>query len=245
MCFSASASFTAGALLLATGVVTLSMAAQVRERPYAAIPLLFGIQQLIEGFVWLSFHWGSAGATLWLAQAYSFFSHVLWPVYVPAAAWLLERPGPKRRVLGGVSAGALAVGGYLLYGLMADPIRVSAIGGHIAYDAPHLYAPVVMLFYLVATTGSLVISSHAWVRVFGLLVFASSVAAYVFYARWFISVWCFLAAVLSILVVLHFVPRRWRATPVRLLGIPLMHVKGHTPRAAYADGILHQRAPPP
>ena len=54
MCFSATASFTAGALLIALGSVTVSLAAAPRERPFAAIPLLFGLQQLIEGGIWLS-----------------------------------------------------------------------------------------------------------------------------------------------------------------------------------------------
>ena len=45
-------------------------------------------------------------------------------------------------------------------------------------------------------------------RLFGALAFASSVAAYAFYARWFISVWCFFAALLSVVVALHFVARR-------------------------------------
>jgi hypothetical protein len=58
MCFSATASFTAGAVLLGVGALTLRSALTSRQRhvlPFAAIPLLFAIQQLIEGVIWLTF----------------------------------------------------------------------------------------------------------------------------------------------------------------------------------------------
>jgi uncharacterized membrane protein (DUF2068 family) len=42
------------------------------------------------------------------------------------------------------------------------------------------------------------------VVVFGALALLSFGAAYAFYATWFISVWCFFAAVLSAVVYVHF-----------------------------------------
>ena len=45
-------------------------------------------------------------------------------------------------------------------------------------------------------------------KVFGVLALSSFAAAYFFYATWFISVWCFFAALLSTVVYLHFVLRR-------------------------------------
>ena len=58
MCFSATASFSAGALLLGIGTLTLRSALATRQRhalPFAAIPMLFAMQQLIEGVIWLTF----------------------------------------------------------------------------------------------------------------------------------------------------------------------------------------------
>ena len=51
MCFSATASFSAGAFLLGLGTLTLKSARRPRELPFAAIPLLFAIQQLSEGVI--------------------------------------------------------------------------------------------------------------------------------------------------------------------------------------------------
>lgn len=37
------------------GTFTLRWARTLRERPFAAIPLLFAIQQIVEGVIWLTF----------------------------------------------------------------------------------------------------------------------------------------------------------------------------------------------
>ena len=57
MCFSATASFSAGVVLLGLGTLTLKSARGRRELPLAAIPLLFAIQQLTEGVIWLTFRY--------------------------------------------------------------------------------------------------------------------------------------------------------------------------------------------
>jgi hypothetical protein len=207
MCFSATASFGSGTLLLAIGTVTLRMARRPAERPYAAIPLLFAVQQLVEGVVWLSFSgptWLNFAAT----QIYSLFSHVLWPVYIPLAAWLLEPGGSRRRALSVFVAVGLAVGAYLLYSLVVNPIQARPVGGHVDYQSPHFYIAASMTLYVLATTVSLLLSSDVWVKVFGALALGASFLSYLFYARWFISVWCFFAALLSVAVALHFVAPR-------------------------------------
>ena len=51
MCFSATASFIAGTTLSVVGVATLRKTEARTELPFAMIPLLFGIQQLIEGVI--------------------------------------------------------------------------------------------------------------------------------------------------------------------------------------------------
>lgn len=83
MCFSATASLIAGGTLSTVGVLTISQAKTKKELPFASIPLLFGIQQLIEGAVWLSF--SNSALNSISTYAYSMFSHVLWPIFVPAS----------------------------------------------------------------------------------------------------------------------------------------------------------------
>lgn len=75
MCFSATASFSAGVILLGAGVLAVRAARSPRELPLAAIPLLFSIQQLIEGVVWLTFRYEAPLLNAVMTHVYSFFSH--------------------------------------------------------------------------------------------------------------------------------------------------------------------------
>lgn len=203
MCFSATASFTAGALLLGAGVMTVKLARGPRELPIAAIPLLFSIQQLIEGVVWLTFRYEAPALNAVMTHAYSFFSHVLWPVYVPVSVLLIEPPGWRRSTLWVLSAAGAAVAAYLMYMLVAFPVVSRATGQHIEYVSPHFFAAAVMSVYLLSTVVSPMASTHRWVKIFGVLAAASFAVAYYFYARWFISVWCLFAAVLSLVLCAH------------------------------------------
>ncbi len=207
MCFSAAASFSGGMLLLGIGTLTLRLAAHPREWPFASIPLLFAIQQLIEGVIWLTFSADAPLLNTVMTHAYSFFSHVLWPVYLPVAVLMIEPPSGRRRTLTALVLAGSAVGIYLLYVLVAFPVVSRPTGQHVEYDSPHFFAAAVMTLYLVSTTGSPLLSTLRWVQVFGALALLSFGAAYYFYATWFISVWCFFAALLSTVIYFHFA---WR-----------------------------------
>ncbi len=207
MCFSATASFSAAALLLGIGTLTLSSARATRQRralPFAAIPMLFAMQQLIEGVIWLTFAEEATRLNAVMTYSYSFFSHVLWPAYVPVAVLLMEPKGWRRRALTALVAAGAALGAYLLYVMAAYPVVSRPTGRHIEYDSPHFFAAVTMTLYLLSTAISPLLSTHRWVLVFGALALLSFGAAYAFYATWFISVWCFFAALLSAVVYLHF-----------------------------------------
>lgn len=208
MCFSATASFAAGGFLLGLGTLTLKSARGRREIPFAAIPLLFAIQQLSEGVIWLTFSRDAPLLNGVMTHVYSFFSHVLWPVYVPLAVLLMEPPGRRRHALLAVVAAGTLVGTYLLYALLAYPVVSRPVGQHIEYVSPHFFAALTMTLYLIATTASLLLSTHVRVRIFGAVSVLAFAVAYIFYAQWFISVWCFFAALLSVLVCFQLVTPR-------------------------------------
>ena len=203
MCFSATASFSAAVVLLGVSVLTLRAARRPRELPLAAIPLLFAIQQLTEGVVWLTFRYEAPLLNTVMTHVYSFFSHVLWPVFVPVAVLLVEPPGWRRTVLAAIASAGLAVGLYLMYTLVAFIVVARPSGQHIEYISPHFYAAAVMGLYLLSTCVSPILSTHRMVRVFGVLALLSFATAYYFYATWFISVWCFFSALLSVIVLAH------------------------------------------
>jgi hypothetical protein len=205
MCFSATASFSSGAILVGLGALTLKSVSRPRELPFAAIPLLFAIQQLSEGVIWSTFRYEAPQLNAVMTYVYSLFSHVLWPVYVPVAVLLMEPRGWRRRALLAFVAAGVAVGAYLLYALVVYPIVSRTTGPHIEYVSPHFFAAAAMTLYLMSTTFSPILSTHRMVKVFGVLALLSFAGAYFFYAIWFISVWCFFAALLSAVVYLHMV----------------------------------------
>lgn len=203
MCFSASASFVAGITLSATGVATLKQAERKTEIPFALIPLLFGIQQITEGIIWLTFRHDAPLLKQTMTYVYSIFSHVWWPIYVPFAIGYLESALWRKRTLLAFQAAGIVVGLYLLYSLIARPIVAEVIGRHIVYLSPHFYLPLVMVLYVGATCVSCLFSSHRFVNLFGILAFLAFVASYLVHVRALVSIWCFFAAVLSLLVYLH------------------------------------------
>ena len=90
MCFSAPASFIAGTALSVIGVAALRKSKTRSEIPFAIIPLLFGIQQLTEGVIWLTFSYDAPLLKQTMTYLYSGFSHVLWVIYIPLTMGMLE-----------------------------------------------------------------------------------------------------------------------------------------------------------
>ena len=205
MCFSATASFVAGTALSVVGVATIKKAKRKAELPFATIPLLFGIQQLIEGIVWLSF--GNSALNVISTYAYSMFSHVLWPIFVPIAILLLEKDPVRKKILRVFTGIGLAVGIFLLYFIFQDGIISQIVNQSVSYNSPHLYLPLVLTLYVFATCISFLISSDKVINIIGIVMLTSFLAASLFFSGTFISVWCFFAAVLSFIIFLYFYRR--------------------------------------
>ncbi len=200
MCFSAPASFIAGGVLGAVGVATLSKAKKKSQLPFASIPLLFGIQQIIEGVVWLSVA-SSTVVTTVATYAYLALSHVFWPIFIPLSILILERDRERRCVLKVLVFIGLLVGGYLLYFIINNTVTPGIVNQSIAYTGTEVpYKFFALALYLISTCGSAFVSSHKLVRIMGALAFALFFVAGWFYHATYVSVWCFFAAVVSLLV---------------------------------------------
>ena len=208
MCFSSTASFTAAGVLLIIGVQTVQRASRTADLPFAAIPLFFAFQQGLEGLLWLSLLDDAQPFKDLLTQAFSLFSQVVWPVHIPVAVLLLEGVPWRRKVLIVISFAGAAVSVFLLYYLVQRPVVSVIEGHHIRYIFPHFHTFAASGLYLMGACVAPLVSSHRVVRLFGLGVTISLGITYVFYDAWFISVWCFFAAALSVLVLLFFRRKR-------------------------------------
>jgi hypothetical protein len=210
MSFSAMASFSAAAALLVIGSMTCRSARTASEYPFAAVPLLFAIQQSIEGVLWLSFSNEQPGLTAAMTYAFVLFSHVLWPVLMPLAVMLIEPPGPRRRALLAFVVAGVAVCAGLSVDIAQHGVVSRPSGHHIEYVMPYDLAKLGMSLYLLSTSMSLLVSSHRAVKAFGLLALLSFAITAFAYEIWLVSVWCYFAALLSIVVLGHFRPGLFR-----------------------------------
>jgi hypothetical protein len=210
MCFSATASFTAGVSLSVLGVATLKMAERKAEIPFAMIPLLFGVQQIIEGMLWLSFRFDAPLLNVAMTYAFTLFSHVLWPVFVPFSIGLVETVAWRKKVILAFQFIGIAVGLYLLYWVVKFPVT-SEVDEHIVYVSPHFYKVPVMVLYLAATCVGSFFSSHKIINIFGVLALLLFMVAYWIHTVAFFSIWCFFAAILSAVIYLHFKLGKQRA----------------------------------
>ena len=84
MCFSASASFGAGVVLSVIGVASIKKAKSPTQIIFASIPLIFAVQQITEGFLWLSLtHSNFASLKQVTTYIFLFFAQIVWPIWVP------------------------------------------------------------------------------------------------------------------------------------------------------------------
>lgn len=212
MCFSMTASIAAGTALVATGAVTLSLVRDRAERPLALLPLLFGVQQLVEGVVWWSLDHDDAQLNVASSFAYTLFSHVLWPVLVPFAMLSLETVPWRRQALRAFLALGVLVSLAGLWTVLDGPRGSHVSGSSIQYAMPSLFF---VALYLVATCVGTMVSSHRFLVVLGAGALGLGLFTLWLYEAVFVSVWCFFSAVLTLTIVGFFWSRR---ASVRRLG---------------------------
>jgi hypothetical protein len=212
VCFSASANFVGSAILGAIGVAAIAEVKHRRELLFAAMPCLFALHQFTEGFVWLGLEHKlppivahDAGA------AFVLYAQGMLPFLLPLSVFLIEPTRGKRRRMLGFSILGGALGVYLLWGLIAYPLQVSAGDNGIVYLNRITTTTLVAVLYVIATCGALFFSGFrllvllAWLNMVGLL------TVMVVRRLEFTSIWCAYAAVVS--AIIYFFFRRSR--PVR------------------------------
>ncbi len=206
MCFSAAASFSAAAVCGAIGAAALRRARKP-DLMLAAIPMLFGAHQALEGAVWLTVAegWGRCAGYSFASIAFCF-----WPVYTPLAARLSE-PDARRRtwmlpfLVLGVAVAVLAAS-VLLSGL-----KIDFATHHIKYLPRRRYPLIFDYLYAAAVVGPLLICRSIYLRIFGGSILAFFGVSTLLFNPARYSVWCFFAAASS--VVLYFFIASRSASP--------------------------------
>ncbi|HSI21081.1 MAG TPA: DUF6629 family protein [Verrucomicrobiae bacterium] len=201
MCFSPEASFTAGVVLSAAGLYAMRQTKRRSALLFAAIPLVFGLQQLAEGVVWITFGQGQLHACA--TTTYLVFAKAAWPLLVPLAVYFLETNFKRRKLILPLVVLGAATSAYLLWHVLRYPFTAHIVGPGLGYYASEPYPFTPAPFYFLATSFALLLSSRKVVNALGIATFvAAAIAAYL-YTQSFLSTWCFFSALLSIFVLVQ------------------------------------------
>lgn len=205
VCFSPQADLIGGSIISGLGIDAIR---HLRSRrnflPLASLPLILGVHQVIESFIW----WGLQGdvshaverIALW---AYLLIAFVFLPIFIPLAIMCIEPTVRRRLMMLPFAAIGVGVAGVLLAALIRGPFSVGMRPHHLDYFINQRHGLVIVGFYVVAVCGALLCSGDRRIVVFGVVnVVAIAVIAWSI-ADGFASVWCGWAAVSSGAIALY------------------------------------------
>ena len=213
MCFSASASFTTSALLIPTGIYCLrkSVTTERLYLPLSAWPLFFGIQQAVEGFLWLGMVNNQPNLIQIASLSFLFFSHFFWLVWTPFSLLSLETNETnrwRRIILIIFTLVGLVYGALLYLPLLSDEslLNIKIVNGSMYYAVEFIFDDLISLnsrfvIYAMIILVPLFISSNRRVNFLGWEILLAAMITYLWFSYAFSSVWCFFAAIISIYVV--------------------------------------------
>jgi hypothetical protein len=206
MCVSATASFTVASLLAPGGAYSTWKILKVEKAywPLALYPLAFGLQQALEGLVWLELEKQSSLMYV-AASGFLFFALFFWPFWIPFSAYWAEDPTSKRKN----TLMIFAIIGFL-YGLLEylpvvfnihEWVVVKVNNGSIDYQftIDILSRNLFIGMYSILVIIPLILSTRKSMKTLGICIVTSVILSYFLYGYAFISVWCFIAALVSAL----------------------------------------------
>lgn len=204
MCFSPEVDLVAGLAISAIGVDTLRRIDHPNERPLAALPLIFGLHQVVEAVVW----WGVDGCVgeglfSWSTWFYLLVAFGLLPWFVPLAVRRIEPRTGRQQLMTGLAIVGAFVSVYLMQAVARGPVEVTDAGFHLHYAVPLRYGGHAIAVYVAATCGSLLLSSDRYVAIYGAVNLAVIVGLSVLLFTGVISLWCVWAAVTSVAIAVH------------------------------------------
>lgn len=208
MCVSAETSFGLTVVLAPAGIYCLKIASQRDRRliAIAAIPLFFAVQQFCEGLVWIGIGRGNTDLTKVAAEVYLFFALAFWLFWIPFSAMFVER---RKKVKVILLTGALLglMGGLILFLPVAfnpDNLQVSVVRHSIFYDYPDppalIIAPQIAwhLFYTSIVSLPLIFLKEKLLVGYGTAIVVTAILSHAVFFYAFASIWCFMAACVSL-----------------------------------------------
>jgi hypothetical protein len=207
MCFSATGSFGVATVIAGIGAVAVTQKKPPTHKMLALVPLLFASQQVAEGVVWMTIdHPDQAGLQSIAVALFLGFALVVWPMWVPISLLVAERNPRRRRALAVLSSMGVAVGVYaavlLIRGRPSAHVAGHSIGYSYVERGPALVLALYLPGYVLPTVVPFFISTISRAKLMGTVLALSLLATFMIERQALTSVWCFFAAILSLLIVL-------------------------------------------
>ncbi|MDQ1454746.1 MAG: hypothetical protein QOH28_366 [Actinomycetota bacterium] len=205
MCFSPGADAVVGGIVVVIGADALRHVREPKQILLASLPVLFGLHQLDEAFVWWGLQGRVAGSieriSIW---AYLLFAFAALPALVPLAVLAVERSPVRRRLIAALAALGIGVGFALGVALFRGSVNAAIDGRHIAYDVSALnQGRELTALYVVAACGALIACSYRDLAALGVLNLVAVPVLMWMTVSGFVSVWCFWAAIVSVVIAFH------------------------------------------
>lgn len=205
MCFSPEADLIGGSVIVAIGVDSLLHVERRRNYiPIAALPVIFGFHQLVESVVWFGLQ-GHVGHTLThvATAVYLAIAMVFLPIYVPIAVLLIEPLKKRRYMTIPFCLIGIFVGVILAVSMVSGKYGATAEPYHVAYHLGIKDSLPLVLSYVVAVCGALLMSGQKNVIIFGVVNIIAVAVIAKLTVDGFASVWCGWAAITSAAIALH------------------------------------------
>jgi len=203
MCFSPEASFAGGIIISTIGVVTIRKVHKPSQILFACIPLFFGIQQMAEGLLWVTIP-RPEYADIRVIGTYIFLimADFLWPVMIPLSVLFMEENKKRKRILRILLGMGMLLSLYYAFCLITFDVTPEIIGYHIYYNTtfPKSLSMIAFIIYLIVTITPLFVSSIKRTHLLGILMFLSCLVTAIFFTQYLTSVWCFFAALISVVI---------------------------------------------
>ena len=203
MCFSATASFVASGALILAAAASIKLARNTAEKGLAQLPLVFAIQQLCEGFVWLALKHDDYEMYLIPARtAFVLIAWLGWPVIIPAVYRAFIRKKQNVMPCNLLFAAGLVVAGINAWNIYSSPLIAEIRGHHLFYEnakAP-LLGNLTGTLYVCATLIPPFLSGDRKINIIGAVHTGMFLFVFLFHRPFLVSVWCYLGAVCSALV---------------------------------------------
>lgn len=197
MCFSPAASFVVSGVLATTAVAISRKPIPKKEQTLASLPAIFAVQQLLEGFVWLYMHDPGPIRTASIL-GFQGIAYLFWPMFVPLATLRAEANPARKKLISATFVAGTAAALFFLVQMLTYPANVVIVQECLQYQ---MYMPwQIGILYWLGANGALLFSSNPWWVTGGVAIAAGAVVAGLAYPFAIASIWCFFAAVASLVV---------------------------------------------